>query len=249
MIIAVSDVHIGYEKSNKEDFLRFLDEIKTEKIDDFVFVGDIFDFWWRNTVKALLENQDVLNKIKELNTEKIHYIIGNHDYYIFEWYKKYEDSYPFTVSKDLRLTDGENKFYFTHGYEMEVLVNYDLNLETYEKFASDMCWNSDERGSFVSKLWDTFRSVSKEEVDDLKLKPSKRKEMENIYHFATSPAKYMFSGLHEDDTLIFGHTHVPLIEKHNKIANTGSWVDEFAEKLQNSYIQIIDGDMELKFFK
>lgn len=249
MILAVSDVHIGYEKSNKEDFLRFLDEFKSEKIDHFVMVGDIFDFWRRNSIKAIVENQDVIKKFSELNTDNIHYVIGNHDYYILEWYKKYKDSYPFKVNKNLRLIDAGEKFYFTHGHEMEVLVNYDLNLETYEKFASDMCWNSDERGSLLSKVWDTFRSVSKEEVDELKLKPSKRKEMENIYHFATSPAKYMFSGLKKDETLIFGHTHMPLIEKENKIANTGSWVDEFAKKLQNSYIQIIEGEMELKFFK
>ena len=31
MILAVSDMHIGYEKSNKDDFLRFLDEFKSEK--------------------------------------------------------------------------------------------------------------------------------------------------------------------------------------------------------------------------
>lgn len=249
MILALSDVHIGYEKSNRDDFLRFLDEMKSEKIDHLVLVGDIFDFWRRNSIKSILENKDALTKISELNADNIHYLIGNHDYYILEWYRKYKDSYPFTVSKDLRLEDADKKFYFTHGYEMEVLVNYDLNLETYEKFARDMCWNSDERGSFVSKLWDTFRSISKEEVDDLKLKPSKRKEMENIYYFVTSPAKYMFTGLQGDETLIFGHTHVPLIEKGNKIANTGSWVDEFAEKIQNSYIEIIDGKMELKFFK
>lgn len=245
----ISDVHIGYEKSNREDFLRFLDELKEEKIDQFVLVGDIFDFWRRNSIKAIVENQDIIAKFGELNADKINYVIGNHDYYILEWYRKYIDSYPFSVSKNLRLTENGNNFYFTHGYEMEILVNYDLNLDTYEKFASDMCWNSDERGSFLSKVWDTFRSISKEEVDELKVKPSKRKDMENLHAFATSPAKYMFSGLYGDETLIFGHTHMPLIEKKNKIANTGSWVNEFSEKLQNSYIQIVDGEMELKFFK
>ncbi len=249
MIVAVSDMHIGYEKSNKDDFLRFLDEIKSEKIDHFVLIGDVFDFWRRNSVKAILENQEVINEIMELNADNIHYLIGNHDYYVLEWYQKFKDRYPFTVSKDLRLEDGGNKFYFTHGYEMEVLVNYDLNLETYEKFSRDMCWNSDERGSFVSKIWDTFKSISREEVDELKLKPSKRKEMENIYRFATSPTKYLFLGLQQDETLIFGHTHLPFIEEEHKIANTGAWVNEFGKEIQNSYVEIINGRMELKFFK
>jgi predicted phosphodiesterase len=147
---------------------------------------------------------------------------GNHDYYIIEWYNKFAETYPFQVSKDLRLEYGGNKYYFTHGYEMEVLVNYELSLETYEEFAYNMCWNSDKQGSFVSKLWDTFKTVSKEEVDELKLKPSDRKEMENLYKFAISPAKYLFLGLQADETLIFGHTHLPFIEKEYKIANTGS---------------------------
>ena len=151
MILAVSDMHIGYEKSNKDDFLRFLDEFKSEKIDHFVLLGDVFDFWRRNSVKAIIENQEVFNRIKELNADKIHYLIGNHDYYMIDWYQKFTDNYPFTVTKDLRLEDAGKKFYFTHGHEMEVLVNYDLSIEAYEKFAHEMCWNSDKKGSFVSK--------------------------------------------------------------------------------------------------
>jgi len=249
MIIAVSDIHIGYDKSNKDDFLRFLDEMKGEQIEHFVMVGDVFDFWRRNSIKTLLENEDVYTKITELNAENIYYIVGNHDFYVKEWYEKFKDSYPFHVSKDLRLEDAGNRFYFTHGYEMEVLVNYELNLETYEQFAYNMCWNSDEKGSLLSKIWDTFRTISKEEVDELKLKPSKRKELKNLYYFATSPARYIFLGIYPDEALIFGHTHMPFIDKEQKVANTGSWVDELAEKVQNSYVEIVDGEMELKFFK
>lgn len=249
MILAVSDMHIGYEKSNKEDFLRFLDEIKSERIDHLVLLGDVFDFWRRNSAKNIIENQDVLNKINELNTENIHYLIGNHDFYMMDWYQKFTDTYPFKVTKDLRLEDAGKNFYFTHGYEMEVLINFDLSIDAYEKFAHEMCWNNDKKGSFVSKLWDTIHTVSKEEVDELKLKPSDRQEMENLYQFATSPAKYLFLGLQRDETLIFGHTHIPFLEKENRLVNTGSWVDEFGKELQNSYLEIIEGEMELKFFK
>ena len=91
--------------------------------------------------------------------------------------------------------------------------------------------------------------VFKEEANELKLNPSDRKDMENLYEFAISPAKYLFMGLQPYETLIFGHTHLPFIEKEHKIANTGAWVDEFGKELQNSYIEIINGEMELKFFK
>ena len=52
-----------------------------------------------------------------------------------------------------------------------------------------------------------------------------------------------------DENLIFGHTHRPFINKDKKVANTGSWVNELKEKEhQNSYIEINDGEMELKFW-
>ena len=56
-------------------------------------------------------------------------------------------------------------------------------------------------------------------------------------------------GLQPYEALIFRHNHLPFIEKETKIANTGAWVDEFSKELQNSYIEIINGEMELKYFK
>lgn len=35
--------------------------------------------------------------------------------------KLYGETFPFTISKNLRTTDGRNKFYFTQGYEFEAI--------------------------------------------------------------------------------------------------------------------------------
>ena len=53
-----------------------------------------------------------------------------------------------------------------------------------------------------------------------------------------------------DERLIFGHTHGPFINQDKTVVNTGSWVNELQNpEYQNSYVEIEDGIIELKFFK
>jgi len=252
MILAVSDVHLGYDKCNKGAFLKFLDEIKDEKIDDLVLLGDFFDFWRRNNREIVLENEDVVEKLNKLNAENIHYIIGNHDYYMYNLGQRYGDHFPFTISKNLRLTSGEKTFYFIHGYEFEALSLEPMNLEMYEEFSEKMCSSEDLIGGVASRLWDVIQGT---DIHD-KLKTNTRERLENlketekIYNFAISESKCFLLGMKVDERLIFGHTHGPFINKEKTVANTGSWIDELKSKeYQNSYVEINNGKMELKFFK
>ena len=82
MIIVVSDVHLGCQSSNKKEFMQFLEMCDTPEIDHLVLLGDILDFWRRNNAHVIVENSDVLEKIGHLKAKKIHYVVGNHDYYI-----------------------------------------------------------------------------------------------------------------------------------------------------------------------
>ena len=139
MIIVVSDVHLGYDKCNKEAFNRFLDEVAKCDVDDFVLLGDILDFWRRNNVSVALENEDILTKLQSLNT-RLHYVVGNHDYTILKLRERFPQFYPLDVSKHLRLESGGNEFYFTHGYELEVLANLEpMTIEAYEHISESLC--------------------------------------------------------------------------------------------------------------
>lgn len=250
MIVAVSDIHLGYDKSNKEDFLNFLEKNKKREIDHFVILGDLFDFWRENNAKIIMDNDDVLAKLDELNTN-IHYIAGNHDYYILNLNERYEN-YPFDVSKSLRLKDNGNKFYFTHGYELEVLLNFEpMTLEDYEKFSEKMCFSEDRVKETASNLWgflEENREIFNNLWDKIKKTPPEREKMDKIRDFALTHGKNLILGMKTDETLIFGHTHKPFINREKKVANTGSWVDELPRSGQNSYIEISDGQMELKSF-
>lgn len=155
------------------------------------------------------------------------------------------------VSKYLRLEDGDENFFFIHGYELEVLLlEFPANLEFYEDFCIEMCYNKDIAGGLLSKIWDLRENFGKNKrfKDDMNRLPHKR-EISKVDEFALSRGKYLLLGMKPNETLIYGHTHNPFINKDLMVANTGSWIDELPNKEeQNSYIEIEDGEMELKFF-
>jgi UDP-2,3-diacylglucosamine pyrophosphatase LpxH len=120
MIIAVSDIHLGYDKSNKERFDSFIDSelTKLSKNDHLVLLGDIFDFWRESYVDVTIRNQIdvssnaisptnkeglILEKLHKLQKQsQVHYIIGNHDYSIL-YFSKRVDEFPFRVLRNLHL--------------------------------------------------------------------------------------------------------------------------------------------------
>lgn len=269
MILVVSDVHLGYEKCNKKDFSEFLDECMNKNIDHLVLLGDLFDFWRRKNSEIIMENEDILEKLSNLKAKNIHYVVGNHDYYMLKLNERYENNFPFTVSKFLRLEDCGNTFYFIHGYEFEVLNLEPMTLEEYEGFSESMCFNEDIIGGIEGDSWD-FAHKAKSEIGEsvnkvkeffVKMEGFKNKmkedprdrldsldETKNIYKFATSVGKYFLLGMKPNERLVFGHTHGPFINEEKTVANTGSWIDELKEKqYQNSYVEISNGEMQLKF--
>jgi UDP-2,3-diacylglucosamine pyrophosphatase LpxH len=262
MILVVSDIHLGYENCNKKDFGDFLDNIKNIELDHLVLLGDLFDFWRHNESEIIIDNKDILEKFDNLKAKKIHYVIGNHDYYMLKLNERYNEKYPFEVKKFLRLQDGSNEFYFIHGYEFEVFSSeiVEMSLETYEMISENMCFNGDIVGGVESHFWDIFQR-SERELKNLKLKnPTERLNLldeNNIidksnktYQLAISEGKHYLLGNKPNETLIFGHTHVPFINEEKKVANTGSWVNELPNKeFQNSYIEIKNGKMELKYWQ
>jgi UDP-2,3-diacylglucosamine pyrophosphatase LpxH len=252
MILVLSDVHLGYARCNREAFINFLDTYEHEDIDHLILLGDFFDFWRRNNAEIITDNDDIIKKIMGLNAKKIHYIVGNHDYYMYKLKEEYGDNFPFTITKNLRLEDGGNKFYFTHGYEFEAIYMEPITLEMYEEFSEKMCFSEDIIGELAGHIWSLIRGSDLK--DKLTSNPRTRLEsaeqLNNIYKLSISEGKCFILGMKTDERLVFGHTHGPYINKEKTVANTGSWVNELKNlEYQNSYVEIEDGIMELKFFK
>jgi UDP-2,3-diacylglucosamine pyrophosphatase LpxH len=258
MILVASDVHLGYDRSNFGAFGSFLDKCDAADIDHLVLLGDVFDFWRMNNANIAMDPRyaDIFEKLGGLKIKNVHYVVGNHDFNILRLSEKCVKSFganvfPYAVSKSLRLEDGGSRFYFIHGYELEVLLSLKpLNIENYEQFSDYMCFNNDVTGSFASKMWDIIQKHgSAQKMADLKKAPHERETIDNIRNFAESKGIFMLLGMKPDEKLVFGHTHRPFISDDRKIANSGSWVNEHADRrLQNTYVKIIDGQMEVKIF-
>ncbi len=252
MIIVVSDIHLGYPKSNRESFREFLDRCMALDIEHFVVLGDLMDFWRANNARAIVENQDILGLIGRLNAKNIYYIPGNHDYYVHRLADRYRDFYPFRVSKRLRLTDNGQSFNFVHGYELEVLANLEpMTVETYERWSDRMCFSERITGGIATRIWDLIenRNEADRKAMFIRRPPHERNGMDKVRDLATSKGAYMVLGMKPGEKLVYGHTHRPFLNDTNTVANTGSWVDEGpADRQRNTYVVIEDGRMELKVF-
>ena len=107
-IVVVSDVHLGYEKSDRDNFQIFLESETISKLNDkdhFVLLGDIVDFWRNQNSDIFLDekNKNILSKLVDISLQtNTYYIIGNHDYSMINLVYRYgEKNFPFKVSKIL----------------------------------------------------------------------------------------------------------------------------------------------------
>ena len=252
MIIAVSDVHLGYEKSNRESFREFLERCMTIEIEHFVILGDLLDFWRCNNAQAVIDHQDILGLIGRLNAKNIHYIPGNHDIYFHKLADIYGERYPFRVRKWLTLDDGGSRINFRHGYELEVLANLEpMTIEGYERLSERMCFTERITGGILSWLWDFIENGSDmgRKVGHIRKPPYERDHFDKVRELALSKGVYALLGMRPGEKLVYGHTHQPFINAEKTVANTGSWVDEGPEdRPRNTYVVIEDGNMELKEF-
>ncbi|HNY34381.1 MAG TPA: UDP-2,3-diacylglucosamine diphosphatase [Methanothrix soehngenii] len=250
MIIAVSDVHLAEKKDDPQvekddaqflEFLKYISDNQLKDGGDLVLLGDIVDLWRRDFVKAMMQSEKVIEKLMEMksanNKINIHYLAGNHDYHILNLGSILE-KFPFTVSKELRLADAGKKFFFMHGYQLEVLANpYYKSMSAYEAFSEGLCMAGDDTGDAADKLWASYQ-ISKAALDGLKRLPSDIKgaldsmfnppkdRLANVHseidRIAMSSARSLYLGMDSDETLVFGHTHEPFPIEKGAI-NTGSW--------------------------
>ncbi|MCK5608146.1 metallophosphoesterase [Candidatus Pacearchaeota archaeon] len=251
MIIVVSDIHLGYNKSDTTSFKDFVYDYASKKLgseDNFVLLGDIFDFWRRKNMDPLLENESVLTKILSMDT-KVHYVVGNHDYYMLKIKERFPRYRALGLEKYLRLPDGKNKFFFIHGYELDVLANYEpLTLEEYERISETLCRAENILGRILSGLWGLKKKLKKPPEKRKSwnrqkgTEPSTTSHVDNLEAFACSKVRNFFLGLENDEKLVFGHTHNPFVDEDT--GNTGSWIKK--GPVYNTFIEIENGKMKLK---
>jgi UDP-2,3-diacylglucosamine pyrophosphatase LpxH len=248
--IVVSDVHLGYDRSDAVAFERFLDELLAQRPDKLVLLGDIFDFWRRSDADLLIENEHIVEKLLQL---PIVYVHGNHDYSMLKLSSRFPDQPGFEVVTSITLQD-QPRFVLRHGYDLEVFTSMEaIGLNGYEAFSEAMCHAGQAGGKIASWIW-TFVEFVKGRLADAERAlltqaasdPAEiRQTLQKVDTFAKSAARAIPLGLQPNDVLIFGHTHRPF--KDARTANAGSWVMEKGKK-EHSFVEITDSDFNLRTF-
>jgi UDP-2,3-diacylglucosamine pyrophosphatase LpxH len=210
-----------------------------------VLLGDVVDMWRRDASGVFLEGHDTVAKILALQSKGVQvcYVAGNHDYHVLDLDNT---KYPIQFSKDLSLTDGALTYRFVHGYEFDP--------EQKVPFMAFLCRvMSDTGGALENHIWTDFNSLNsifskiepsfvKTDIAAISERLHKRPEERlqgSIDRINSTACKSVKPG----EVLIFGHTHVPFVNKAENVANSGSWVKD--SNPFDTYIELKDGKPRL----
>jgi len=246
-VIATSDHHLGYVNSDKASFNQFLDELADQKdLTHFILLGDFVDMWRRDASGVFLEAHDTVGKVLDLQSKgvQVFYVAGNHDYHVLDLDRP---KYPIPITNQVTLTDGAVTYRFMHGHEFDP--------EQKVPFMAFLCRvMSDTGGALESHLWTDFNSLdsifSKMEPSFVKTdiaaasarlhkRPEERLQGDSLGRVNSAACKSVKPG----EILVFGHTHVPFVNKAGNVVNSGSWVKD--ANPYNTYVEVSNGKARL----
>jgi UDP-2,3-diacylglucosamine hydrolase len=235
MIYFISDIHLGFQsrsedRKNEEILLTFLEKIQSNT-DTLVIVGDLFDYWFdygKVIPKNYYRSLTAIDKLVRSGM-KIEYIIGNHD---FGHYRFFKEEFGITPSEgDIEREYNGKKFYLSHGdgksnndtgYRiLKKILRSRLNQNLFRKIHPDI------------GIWLASGSSRKSRhYTDTKYYG----EVDGMREFAYKKIEEGF------DYVIMGHSHKLGITSHKNgfYVNLGEWI-------KNPHFAVFDGEkLELK---
>lgn len=242
-----SDFHLGIPDSKsslvrEKKLVKWLDQISEDATEIFL-MGDVFDFWFEYKYVIPKGYVRLLGKIAEITDSGIpvHLFRGNHDVWAFDYL--YEElNVQLHRKPEIRTFDGKNLFLAhgdglgpgDHGYKfLKKVFELRFNQFLFRWLHPDI---GSRMGLYFSKK-SRLANLAKEGKTENK---SIHFE-ERLIQFAESEA----AANPEIDFLIFGHRHIPLIQKVSdraEIVILGDWLSHF------SYGVFEDGKMRIEYF-
>jgi UDP-2,3-diacylglucosamine pyrophosphatase LpxH len=217
--IIISDIHLGSGVCESKQLYNFL-ELVYNKTNKLIINGDFFD---NLDFRRLKKNHwKILSLLRRMSKYvEIVWIRGNHD----------GDA---ELISHLIGLDFKDEYIF-HSNDRNIL-----------------CLHGDRFDDFIYKYPKTtkiadlaYRTLQR---IDKRFLPQFLKNRSKIYlrcteHMINSSRNYALSK--DADIVCLGHTHHPMIDKDHAVwyANSGCWTEKSC-----SYLQIKDGEVELKFF-
>ncbi len=228
-IYFVSDAHFGIptsEKSRERErfFVQWLDEIK-DQASDIYFMGDIFDFWFEYKTVIPKGYTRIFGKMAELSDAgiKLHYFIGNHDMWIFSYFKEELNMKIYRKAVTLKIND--KVFFIGHG---DGLGKGDYGYKFIKAIFSNRIsqwlfrWLHPDIGVGIANYFSGRSRLANMKKESTQIDYHK----ESLFQFAAEYAR-----INPVDYFIFGHRHIPIekqINDKSTFINLGDWIHHFS---------------------
>ena len=202
--IIISDIHIGYEKSNSSAVVDFLSDCISKGISkesSLFILGDLWDLWRKHDIIYSKESDDILSLVNQFRD--VYYLPGNHDHIVLDATQNYPDFNCYNIAKYFRIRRGQKDFFLVHGHELEVISKLiSMKLSEYDKISDQLCRMNDTEGKIASYLHETFHKVftkGQPQITDFLQTAEQRQGMDAIDKFAKSKARYPLLGMQLND--------------------------------------------------
>ncbi len=226
------------------DFLDFLTELKTELKEDLEIVqlGDMYDLWQArgNTNKIESKYTNVLGLMDKLQTA---YVIGNHDFDLWNYYKKKGITFKREWRHYAKNKAGEVSVFYEHGFQADFANNQErwtgvIGREI-TKIVGAMEYIEPDIDLILGNTWDSIsRTFSIYNAGLTPVKdPAGFNTHEYINHYVGVIEKYRNGQTDDHQQLphlvcaVIGHTHQARLvtRPHNGVTyylmDCGSWVN------------------------
>ncbi len=232
----ISDLHLGLQGLEKEKekelkLISFLEFINHNGNTLFI-LGDLFDYWFEYKYvlqKGYFEIFTVLKKITD-NGVKVYYLIGNHDFFHYDFFEKYLNVK--LIKTEYTFNYDNKKFFLGHG---DGLVKKDTGYKILKKIL---------RNKFFQKL---YYLVHPDLGISIARKTSKTsREYTEYKDYGETDGLFETAKLKIDDGydfVIFGHSHMRdnKMYKKGQYINLGTWLSKPCYAIyKDNKIEIID---------
>ncbi len=226
----ISDAHLGLgtkeeERKKENKLLSFLGKI-ADDANSIYILGDLFDAWFEYKTVIPRGFHRILSKLDDLvqNNITIHYLAGNHDYWMNDFFSKEIGIKTYLEAFDVDI-DGK-KIYLHHG---DGLANNDngylilkkvfrnpINIKLFKLLHPDLAIKIARKFSKTSRKYSHNKHFGEEDG------------MQN------TAAKKIEAGY---DIIIMGHRHKPTLMNINNgiYINLGDWITHY------TYCEMTDG--------
>jgi UDP-2,3-diacylglucosamine hydrolase len=237
-IYFMSDAHLGLgskeeDRAKENRLIAFLDLIKKDA-DQLFILGDLFDAWFEYRTVIPKGYHRLFTKLEECADKniKIHYLAGNHDYWIRDFFqtelriKTYKDAFETIIDgKKIFIHHGDGLSLNDTGYKLlRPILRNPVSIWLYTWLHPDLGISLARASSKKSRQYTADKKYGEED---------------GMVRFATEKIEGGF------DVVIMGHRHVPTQLQIGRgcYVNLGDWITN------NSYAAMLDGKIELKYWK